>query len=237
MKFSAPIYRLKRKAKRLSREGNIPHNALLDRIAADEGFGSWSLLAASVPSATPARQLFARLQPGDMLLVAARPGHGKTLLSLELAVEAMKAGRQSFFFSLEYTERDILDRFRAIGAEPSRFDGLFTFDNSDAICAAYIIDALKDAPRGTLVVVDYLQLLDQKRGNSELMVQVRELKTFARARGIVFVFISQVDRSYDPSRKPVPDIADIRLPNPLDLTLFDKACFINNGEVRFHTLN
>jgi hypothetical protein len=41
--------------------------------------------------------------------------------------------------------------------------------------------------------------------------------------------------SYQRSQKPLPDIADIRLPNPLDLKLFDKTCFLNNGQVAFQT--
>ena len=237
MKLSAPVYRLKRKARRLSREEKVPHHAALDRIALEEGFISWSLLAARMSAVAPARSLFARLRPGDMLLVGARPGHGKTLLGLELAVEAMTSGRRSAFFTLEYTEKDILDRFRIIGAEPRRFGGLFAFENSDAICADYIVAALKTAPSGTLVVIDYLQLLDQRRGNAELMAQVRTLKSFAEERGLIFVFISQIDRSYDPSRKLFPDIGDVRLPNPLDLNLFNKACFLNDGEVRFETFN
>ena len=65
------------------------------------------------------------------------------------------------------------------------------------------------------------------------MVQVRMLRAFARDRGLVLVFISQVDRSYDPTRKPFPDIGDVRLPNPLDLSLFDKTCFLNSGEIHF----
>jgi replicative DNA helicase len=65
------------------------------------------------------------------------------------------------------------------------------------------------------------------------MAQVRKLKSFARGRGLILVFISQIDRSYDPSTKPCPDISDIRLPNPLDLSLFNKTCFLNNGEIRF----
>jgi replicative DNA helicase len=81
--------------------------------------------------------------------------------------------------------------------------------------------------------VDYLQLLDQRRENPELMVQVRALKSFARERGLIMVFISQIDRSYDPSKKPCPDMDDVRLPNPVDLTLFNKTCFLNDGEVRF----
>lgn len=64
-------------------------------------------------------------------------------------------------------------------------------------------------------------------------VQVRTLKVFARDRGVILVFISQIDRSYDPSTKPFPDISDVRLPNPLDLSLFSKTCFLNSGEIRF----
>jgi replicative DNA helicase len=233
MKLSAPIYHLKRKAKILCREQNIPLHEALDRIAEQEGFGGWSLLAAKVITTAPAGKLFSQLAPGDMVLVGARPGQGKTLMSLELAVEAMKTGNRGVFFTLEYTEKDMLDRFRAIGVEPVNFDGLFEFDSSDAISADYIVKKLAAAPRGTLVVIDYLQLLDQKRENPELMVQVRMLESFARDRGLIFVFISQIDRSYDPLTKPCPGLEDVRLPNPLDLKLFSKTCFLNNGEVQF----
>ncbi|MBN9271542.1 MAG: AAA family ATPase, partial [Mesorhizobium sp.] len=202
-----------------------------------EGFSSWSLLAARAATTAPAGRLFAELAPGDLVLVGARPGHGKTLLSLELAVEAMKAGHRGVFFSLEYTERQMLDRFRAIGVEPGRFDGLFAFDSSDAICADHIVRRLASAARGTLAVVDYLQLLDQKRENPDLMAQVRALRSFARESGVILVFISQIDRSYDASRKPCPDIGDVRLPNPLDMSLFDKTCFLNDGEIRFQSVN
>jgi len=231
--LSAPIYQLKRKAKLLSREEKIPLHQALSRIAAGEGFGSWSLLVAKAFAAAPAEKLFARLSPGDLVLVGARPGHGKTLMSLKLAVEAMKSGHHGVFFTLEYTEKDIVDRFRAIGAEPACFDKLFKFDSSDEISAAYIVEALENASRGTLVVIDYLQLLDQRRENPELTAQVRTLKSFARARGLILVFISQIDRAYDPSKKPCPDIGDVRLPNPLDLSLFNKTCFLNDGEFRF----
>jgi replicative DNA helicase len=233
MKLSAPIYRLKRKAKLLSREENIPLHAALDRIALQQGYSGWSLLAAELSKSKPANKLFARLAPGDLLLVGARPGQGKTLMSLELAVEAMKSGNRAVFFTLEYTEKDVLDRFHAIGAQYAQFDRLFEFDCSDCISADYIIDKLSSVPRGTLVVIDYLQLLDQKRENPELAVQVRTLKSFALNRGLVIVFISQIHRSYDPAKKPFPDTRDIRLPNPLDLGLFNKTCFLNRGEVRF----
>jgi replicative DNA helicase len=233
MRLSAPVYHLKRKARLLSRQQNIPLHAALDRIAASEGFEGWSLLTARTSAAVPAGQLFSQLVPGDLVLIGARPGHGKTLMSLRLAVEAMKAGHRSAFFSLEDTEKVVLDRFAMIGADHQRFAGLFEFDSSDAISADYIVERLAAVPRGTLAVVDYLQLLDQKREKPELMVQIRALKAFARDKGLIVVFISQIDRSYDPARKPLPDLSDIRLPNPLDLALFDKMVFLNNGQVQF----
>jgi replicative DNA helicase len=233
MKLSAPIYRLKRKAKLLARNTNIPLHEALDRIARQEGFGGWSLLAAKAAATAPAAKLFARLAPGDLMLLGARPGHGKTLMSLELAVEAMKSGHRGMFFTLEYTDKDVRDCFRAIGVDRDDFASLFEFDNSDDISADYIVDRLAAAPRGTLVVVDYLQLLDQKRANPDLMVQLRRLQAFARDRGLIFVFISQIDRSYDPVRKPCPDLEDVRLPNPLDFSLFTKTCFLNDGEIQF----
>ncbi|MCA1413352.1 AAA family ATPase [Bradyrhizobium sp. NBAIM20] len=233
MKLSAPIYHLKRKARRLSREAGIPLHDALDRIAATEGFSAWSMLAAKAAALSPASKLFPQFRPGDLVLVGARPGQGKTLMSLELAVEAMKSGHRAAFFSLEYTERDVLDRLRAIGAEPAQFGKLFEVNCSDGISADYVVKQMEAAPRGTFVVIDYLQLIDQRRENPDLTVQVRALKSFARDTGLIVVFISQIDRSYDPAAKPCPDLSDVRLPNPLDLTLFDKTCFINNAEVQF----
>ncbi|MFS8114426.1 DNA helicase [Rhizobium jaguaris] len=232
MRLSSPIYRLKRKARLMSREENIPLHEALDRIAAEEGFRGWSLLAARAEAVTPAEEMFAHLDPGDLVLMGARRGHGKTLMSLRLAVEAMKSGNRGAFFTLEDTERVVLDRFRMIGAEFEHFKGLFEFDSSDAISADYIVEKLASAPKGTLVVIDYLQILDQNRQKPELMVQVRALKSFARDRGLIIVFISQIDRSYDPSMKAYPDLGDVRLPNPLDLALFDKTFFLNKGEVQ-----
>ncbi|AZO76989.1 MULTISPECIES: DNA helicase [unclassified Bosea (in: a-proteobacteria)] len=233
MKLSAPVYRLKRKAKELARKDDIPLHLALDRVAISEGFGAWSLLAAKSAGSLSADELFARLVPGDLLLIGARPGHGKTLLGLKLAIEAMKASHRAVFFTLEYTAKNVVDRFRALGADPAQFEALFGFDDSDAISADHIMRSLAEAPRGTLAIVDYLQLLDQKRGNPELMVQIRDLKVFAQERGLILAFISQIDRSYEPAIKPCPDLRDIRLPNPLDLSLFSKTCFLNEGEVRF----
>lgn len=232
MKLSAPIYRLKRQAKILSRAEGVPHHQALDRIAVKEGFARWSLLAAQESATAPASTLLASLAPGDLMLLGARPGHGKTQLSLELTVEAMKSGRRGVFFTLEYSTTDILDLFKSIGQDPTDFRDRFELDASDAISAEYMMARLSTRPAGTVVVIDYLQLLDQKRENPELMVQVRALKSFASDRSLIIVFISQIDRSYDPSAGVCPGLDDVRLPNPLDLKLFNKACFLNDGELQ-----
>ena len=120
MKLSAPVYHLKRQARLMARAQNIPLHAALDKMASREGFPRWSLLAGRHAQESPASRLLAMLSPGELVLVGARPGHGKTLFSLELCIEAMERGQSATFYSLEYVERDILDRFRALGGSLTR---------------------------------------------------------------------------------------------------------------------
>ncbi|MFC3228146.1 DNA helicase [Marinibaculum pumilum] len=233
LRLSAPLYRLKRQARQLSRRDGIPLHAALDRTAAAEGFRSWSLLAARHADRSPAARLYPRLSPGDLVLVAARPGQGKTLLSLELAAQAMRAGHRGIYFSLEDTEREVPARFAAFGADPARFGDRFAFDGDDGICADHVAVRLADCPPGTLAVIDYLQLLDQRRDTPPLADQMRRLRALAAEREAVLVFVSQIDRRYDPAAKPLPDLGDVRRPNPLDLRLFTKTCFLQGGKVHF----
>lgn len=231
MKLSAPIFRLKRKARLKSRQARIPLNQALDQVAREEGFGSWSLLAARHAQPSSGKQLIDTCRQGDLVLLGARPGHGKTLLALETAVAAMQGDNRSWFFSLEYGPEEIRKAFTAIGEEMAAFEDRFEFDCADEICASYIIARLAAALPGTVVIVDYLQLLDQKRSHPELSEQIAELKAFASARGLILCFVSQIHRDFDPSVSPVPKLSDVRLPNPVDLELFSRTCFLHEGEI------
>jgi replicative DNA helicase len=110
-------------------------------------------------------------------------------------------------------------------------DGRLDVDTSNTISADSIMKRLVAAHAGTTIVIDYLQLLDQQRHKPALAEQVQALKAFAREKRVIVIFLSQIDRSYDPSNKPCPDIEDLRLPNPLDVGVFSKTCFLHEGTV------
>jgi replicative DNA helicase len=232
MKLSAPIYRLKQQAKALSRQESIPLHQALDRIARREGFSTWSLLSASAQSVAPSSALLDQLSPGELVLLGSRPRQGKTMLSLELAIRAMQQGRAAAFFTLDFTANGVSERFGVLGENMHAYRDRFMVDDSDEICAGYIIAALETAPPGTLVIIDYLQVLDQRRSNPDLMHQIRTLREFARDRKLIIVCLSQIDRRYNPERQAIPDASDVRLPNPVDLDLFDRRCFINLGRMQ-----
>jgi len=180
--------------------------------------------------------MLSRLSDGDLLLLGARPGHGKTLLGLQLLLDAVRDGRKGVFFTLEYTEQETRERIRSLEGETSDLGDVLEIVTSDEICANYIMRYLANASRGTVAVIDYLQILDQQRNKPELSVQIAALQKFARKTGVILAFISQIDRSYDPARKPLPNMQDIRLPNKVDVGLFSKVCFLHEGKAQFQAI-
>lgn len=227
MKLSSPIFKLKRQARLLARRDGIPLHKALDQIAVAEGFRSWSHLAAAQPAPNPAQRILTDISPGDLYLIGARPGQGKTLLGLELAARAAEIDRRGYFFTLDFNEADVEGCYRTLGLDPQAV----IVDTSDDISALYIVDKIAGKSHDALIVVDYLQLLDQKRSHPDLSEQIEMLQVHGISTGAVVFMIFQIDRRFDGSDKVMPDITDIRLPNPLDLSMFDRACFINSGEV------
>ncbi|GGX49561.1 replicative DNA helicase [Tateyamaria omphalii] len=232
MHLSAPIYQLKRQAKLLARQRDMPLHKALDQIATTEGFQSWGHLASSASAGLPADVVLSQLQPGDLVLLGARPGQGKTLLGLELASKAATLNRTGFFFTLDYHMRDVADRFADLGIDQMSVQKTVEVDTSDEVSADYVIGRLECFDTPVMAVIDYLQLLDQRRTNPDLQDQITSLRTYVKATGGICVVISQVNRSFDLSDKPMPDLSDVRLPNPLDLSIFDKVCFLHNGKLQ-----
>lgn len=231
MQLSAPIFKLRRAAKMMARTRSIPLHAALDQVAIAEGFSGWSHLIAATRHASPAEATLAQLDPGDMMLLAARPGHGKTLMALEMALAVARSGGHSMVFTLEFTEQEVDHALRQQTDHVGPWPAALRVDTSDEICADYIIaQTLKAVP--VFIVIDYLQLLDQKRVHPPLAQQVTTLKTHAQDTGSIIVALSQVDRRFDASSTPVPRLPDLRLPNPLNVGVFDKTCFLHDGTIK-----
>jgi replicative DNA helicase len=236
MKLSAPLFQLKRRARLMARAGNLPLHAALDEVAREEGFARWSLLSARVAAGPLSATILSRLDDGDLLVMAARPGQGKTLLGLRLLLDAVRAGRRAVLFTLEYTDAEARARLTALDTPSPGSTDRVEVVTSDAISADTIMRHLSNAAPGSVAVIDYLQILDQQRSKPPLAEQVAALSAFARNQGLILGFISQIDRAFDPTAKRLPDIGDIRLPNPVDLGLFTKACFLQGGKAQLQTV-
>jgi replicative DNA helicase len=232
MKLSAPIFQLKRRAKLMARNDGIALNEALDQIARDEGFARWSLLSAGMSSGPLSETILSRLEYGDLLLLAGRPGQGKTMLGLKLLMDAARSGRRAVLFTLEFTEEQARKRLRTLDEGSGVVADAIEISTSDEISADYIMKYMAGSKPGTIAVIDYLQLLDQQRSKPAVSEQLQALGDFAQETGVILGFISQVDRLFEATDKRLPDIADIRLPNFVDLGLFNKACFLHDGEAQ-----
>jgi replicative DNA helicase len=236
MKRTQPIHILKSQAKQLKRAKTITMTEALDQIAQREGYSSWSLLVAKAQDLLPktSEEILKYLNPGDLMLIGSRPGLGKTILTFRLLIQAVKEGRRCFCFTLEYTRREAAARLAELDESIGEDNPNLHFDFSDEISSGYIVRKTRGHLQpGSLIAIDYLQLLDQRRTKPELQTQVEELKAYAKEQKCILIFISQIDRAFEAKGKSNPGLEDVRLPNPLDLKIFNKTMFIHNGRKFF----
>ena len=50
------------------------------------------------------------------------------------------------------------------------------------------------------------------------------------------LFLSKIDRSFEHSGRPHPELDDIRLPNPVDMRLFNTAWFLGEDQIKIASL-
>lgn len=230
MKLSAPIYRLKSQAKALKQQQNIVLSEALNIVARQQGYASWSLLVSKHKNPLPNHyhEVLDYLNPGDLVLLAARPAVGKVRFAAGLIAQTHKQLRPtSYLFTMVEREQVLQKRISAYFSEPGDSAAYCRIDSSDDICAEYIQSVVgENFNPGLLVVVDYLQMLDEKRINPPLQQQILTLQQFAKDSGCIIVFICQIDRNIEARQDQRPSLDDIRLPNPLDLGLFNKIIFL-----------
>lgn len=180
------------------------------------------------------------LNKSDLILLAARPGMGKTSLALNVALNVAKGGGTVAVFSLEMSREQLATRLLSSEAlvENNRLrTGLLRETDWEKIAgAATVLNRLDvridDNPLLSvadmnakcrrldglsLVVVDYLQLMTSAGGNSrgENRQQVvsdmsRMLKIMAKELNVPVICLSQLSRANEKRDDKRPMLSDLR---------------------------
>lgn len=145
-------------------------------------------------------------QPSNLIIIAARPGMGKTAWALNTATQTAKAGNKVLFFSLEMSDRELMQRL--VSSEAS-VDGMRMrsgrITDTDQTNVERVVNEVSALPvwiddtagltitdlRGRarrhkikhgldLVVVDYLQLLNGSADERKRGNREQEISTIAR---------------------------------------------------------
>ncbi len=188
----------------------------------------------------------AGLQKSDFIILASRPGLGKTTLSLDIARHAAVNEKVPVgIFSLEMSGSQVTDRLLCAQARIDLWklrtghlssegdDNDFTkIQEAIGILSESLI-FIDDSPSSTvmevrtkarrlqaerglgLIIVDYLQLMEEPRIRIENMVQKiteisRGLKALARELNIPVLAISQLSRAVEQRSPQIPRLADLR---------------------------
>jgi replicative DNA helicase len=199
------------------------------------------------------------LQPGDLTIIAARPGMGKTAFATCIAKHNVKDGVPCGVFSLEMSKEQNVDRlvsgetrinlsqFRAGGFSASDWTDLIEQVDKIKTWPLYIDDTpglhyqqlrrrarVMQRKHGVrLIVVDYIQLMSGDRGgNREVEVSSisRNLKLLAKELGVPVIALSQLNRSLESRDNKRPRLSDLRESGAIEQDA-DNILFLYRDEV------
>jgi len=233
MKLSSPVHVLKSQAKDLKKNQSISMTEALNNIAKREGYSSWSLLYSKNSNSLPNSydELLDFFNEGDLVVIGSRPNMGKTSFTVGIFVQAIQRKlAPNYYFTLSEIRKDISGRIAIYDESIGNLNehiGYIGVDYSNDINADNIIERTKRTiSKKSVIVIDYLQMLDEKRTNPPLQEQVEKLKKYAKEKGCIIIFLSQVKREIESKVDQRPNLDDIRLPNPLDLKLMNKIILL-----------
>lgn len=182
------------------------------------------------------------LQKSDLVILGARPSVGKTTFALDVARHAaIKEGKSVGIFSLEMSREQVIDRLISAEARVPLWKlrtGRLSDDTEFELIQASL-DTLSKVPiyiddtpspnmlqmrsmarrlqaeHGLdLILVDYLQLIQPRNTNFNLVQQIteisRELKGLARELEVPVLSLAQLSRSVDHREVKIPRLSDLR---------------------------
>mgnify|MGYP001813619923 FL=1 len=203
----------------------------------------------------------AGLHPGNLVVVAARPGMGKSALAFNIAQNVALAGNTAAVFTLEMSREEVVTRLLCskgrIDSQRLRTGRLTEADFTKLSNAAaalykqniYVDDSpgltvteirakcrrLRRKPGLDLVVVDYLQLMNgsgQENRQQEIAMISRSLKDLARELHVPIIAVSQLNRGVEAREDKRPRLGDLRESGAVEQDA-DVVMFIYRDEYYF----
>lgn len=179
------------------------------------------------------------LRPKQLVVIAARPGMGKTALAVNMLVNFARANGIGAMFSLEMSAQELMVRIiseeSGVPSAAMRANALTQHDwnalskarrqvakhklfieDSGSLTVDGIFSQAKELHRAEgigLLVIDYLQLVDiPKRGsrNDEVAYASRRFKQLAMELDIPIILLSQLSRKVEGRPDKRPNLADLR---------------------------
>ena len=160
---------------------------------------------------------------GDIFVIAARTGVGKSAMGVNICARAIHAGRSAFFLTLEMPEEEVYDRvLRCIygisSSEVKKNAKELSLKQSFRVSMGSarlpnVLATLQENAHHDILVVDYFQLIAAK-GESQvqqLELVSNELKRFALDYKKPIIVLAQLNRNIESDRvNREPDLSDIR---------------------------
>lgn len=185
-------------------------------------------------------QIIHGMRPGNLVLIAARPGVGKTAFTLAILLNQMSCKRKVLFISLEMPKEEIQERIFSrwsrlpvtvlrdshrddaqwqqileANRELNKMANHFWISESANTLSQIYRDARRlSAKEGIdLIAIDYLQLISGVRAenrNQEVGKIARALKKMAIELHCPIIALSQLNRGLEARADKTPTLADLR---------------------------
>lgn len=183
-------------------------------------------------------KILSGLRPANLVVVAGRPGMGKSSLALGIAINAATKGSPVAVFSLEMSKEELVQRMlssvakvdskkiqngqlgdlwpRVVDAAGKMYKTPIFIDDSAVVSVTDIRAKCRRLKRKHglgLIVIDYLQLMQANRAENrqqEISEISRNLKNLARELEVPIIACSQLSRAVEAREDKRPRLPDLR---------------------------